>query len=269
MSKIFKIILSILNKLEMEVLDESTLNNLADELLKHFKDGIYAFDQEASSQSKSYYNHKSRIKKYLSEAFQIISEIQSGKGYLQCFIDTIKDYDPENNQSIKDINRQLKSKIKHLEQRLKLREEGQDNSMCGLCYYKMKDAQKAFEEQYAIDNNLVSFQDEIKSLREKCYKNNMDCMKYESVINELKEELQDMKYEMNHLRMENENLKQQLSQMDNNDDTGKKKKKKKKKKQPEINTKQLKKLLKFMEAQEQSSSEEEYHSDSESSDEED
>ena len=149
----------------MEILDETTLNNLSNELLKNYKDGIYAFDEQAKSQSKSHYNHKSRLKKYLSESFQLTSQIPSGKGYLQCFIDTIKDYDPENNESIKEVNRQYKKRIKHLEGKLKLKEEGQDSSMCGLCYYKMRDAQKAFEEKYAIENNLVSFQDEIKSLR--------------------------------------------------------------------------------------------------------
>ncbi len=131
--------------------------------------------------------------------------------------------------------------------------------MCGLCFYKVKDFQEQFKKEYAIDNNLVSLQDEIKVLKNKCHQNNIDFMKYESIISDLKEQLQDMRYEMNALRTENEMLKDQVKKLEdkNPKPDKKKKKKKKKKKEPEITSKQLKKLLKLMEAKEQSSSSEE------------
>lgn len=65
----------------MENLDVSDklIINLADEILRNFKDGIYAYDDEAKAQSKSHYNHKTRIKKWLVCFFNNSIEIPNGK----------------------------------------------------------------------------------------------------------------------------------------------------------------------------------------------
>lgn len=244
----------------MDIADKM-INNLANQMLEYYKDGEHSFDENAKSQTKSHYNHKGHIKKWLVDSFNHILQSTHGKTYIQPFFEIIKLCDPENNNSIKNINNQLKNKIKHMEERLKLKTEGQDTSTCGVCFYKIKEAQQAFEKQYAIDNNLTTFQDEIKSLREKCYKNNMDCIKYESIINELKEDLQNMKYELNHLKMENESLRSLVSENETKPD----KKSKKKKKKKTSSKKDKKKLLKLLAQQlNDSSSEEESDSDSDS-----
>ena len=243
-------------------LSDKIIINLSDEILKRYKDGFYAFDEDAKAQKKTHYNHKTHAKSWL---VNILNEIMYYKGeHKWCrepFIQMITDCDTDVINDLKQQNRQFKKQNEHHKEQLKLRQEGQDSSMCGLCFYKVKDAQEKFQKQYAIDNNLTTLQEEVQTLKEKCYKNNMDCIKYESIINDLREQLQDMKYELNHLKTENVYLKEQMSKNelkdDKNKNKNKKKKKKKNKKQPEINTKQLKKLLKFMEAQEQSSSSEE------------
>ncbi len=241
-------------------LSDKIIGDFADEILTRYKEGCYAYDEDAKAQKKSHYNHKTHAKSWL---VNVLNEIISYKGeHKWCkepFIQIIKDCDTTRINDLKEQNRQLKKSNEHQKNQLKLHKEGQDQSMCGLCFYKVKDFQEQFKKQYAIDNNLVALQDEIKVLKNKCHQNNIDFMKYEGIITDLHEQLQDMRYEMNALRSENTMLKDQVRRLEDNEPKPdkKKKKKKKKKKEPEINTKQLKKLLKFMEAQEASSSEEE------------
>tara|TARA_R100000655_G_scaffold74300_1_gene112751 strand:- start:228 stop:956 length:729 start_codon:yes stop_codon:yes gene_type:complete len=161
-------------------LTDEELTDLSLQILNHYKDGKYAFDDEVSAQSQSHHNHKRYCKDALKEFLNKDDKVPIRK-YIVPLTDYLKETNSLKVQHLKLMNRQLQRKVDDYI----LKDVGQNKSHCGVCHYVIKDAVEKQVNQYkeensdnAKDKTIDHLRRRIKTAEQKCneydeYKRNM------------------------------------------------------------------------------------------------
>jgi len=231
------------NQEHPDTLNNDEFEELTIQILNFYKDGKYAKDENVKSQTNSHRQEKKRLNDALRIFFQSDPE---KKDPFKRYLPTLKNMMYESLESVQDKRHRelldLRKENNELKEKQKLMIEGQDNSKCGLCFYKTKEFCDDFKNNYVIQNeDVISFQAKNKSLLQK--------------NQSLKDALNNRDTILNELQEENLTLQRDLQELQNKlDDRGQPESKKIKKLKKEI--KKLKILL-IQNKDESSSSDEE------------
>ena len=161
-------------------LTNEELTDLSLQILNHYKDGKYAFDDEVAAQTQGHHNHKRYCKDALKEFLNKDDKVPIRK-YIVPLTDYLKETNNLKVKQLKTLNRQLKKRVDEYN----VREFGQKEHHCGVCHYIMKDSIQAGIDKYkeensdnAKDKTIDHLRRRIKTAEQKCneydeYKRNM------------------------------------------------------------------------------------------------
>ena len=169
-------------QLQHPKLTDDELNEFSLQILNHYKDGKYAFDDEVAAQTQGHHNHKRYCKNALKEFLNKDDKVPVRK-YIVPLTDYLKETNTLNVKHLRSVNRQLKKRVDEYN----VREFGQKEHHCGVCHYIMKDSIQAGIDKYkeensdnAKDKTINHLRMRIKNAEKKCieydeYKRNMRC----------------------------------------------------------------------------------------------
>tara|TARA_R100000935_G_scaffold48855_1_gene73625 strand:+ start:338 stop:1066 length:729 start_codon:yes stop_codon:yes gene_type:complete len=131
-------------------MNEAQINDLSVTILEYYKDGEYAFNPDIPKQVKSHYNAKRACASVMEELFNNTSG--TAVKYISVLCEMYKDMRPEEVKNWRDKYYDEKKKNQKNTDKLKLVEEGQDKSMCGICHYQVKEMVQKAKDEYVCEN---------------------------------------------------------------------------------------------------------------------
>ena len=139
-------------------LENTDLNNLVMVCLDYYKDGIYARDPDATSQSKAHHNAKSSCEKSLSQLFTS-TEHRSCVKYISSIVSVFQELQPQKVRDLKSRNAQLLKENSRLKGELNVARDGAEGrGLCGTCYYRVDDHIKREVDKYKSENSEEAFE---------------------------------------------------------------------------------------------------------------
>lgn len=183
------------------LLNDCQLNSLALHILEYYKDGIYAYDEDAPS--RKHRDQKSACKKALKQFFN--TDKSPMTKYITAMLDMIKPLLEEERCRVE--NKQLKAIIKEKENKIDLLSGKKKLPPCGICYMELKKEKELCHDLY-YDTVKEDFIDEITALKkqvERCKKvirrHESDELNYRSMIEEKEQTIRQKNMEIAELNL--------------------------------------------------------------------
>ena len=161
-------------QLQHPKLTDDELNEFSLQILNHYKDGKYAFDDEVAAQTQGHHNHKRYCKDALKEFLNKDDKVPI-RNYIFHLTDYLKETNRLNVKHLRSVNRQLKKRVDEYN----VREFGQKEHHCGVCHYIMKDSIQAGIDKYKEENSDNAKDKTIDHLRRRIKNAEQKCNEYD------------------------------------------------------------------------------------------
>ncbi len=143
------------------------LNNLVMICLDYYKDGIYARDPDATSQSKAHHNAKAACEKSLFQLFTS-PEHRACVKYISSIVSVFQELQPQKVRDLKSRNSQLLKENSRLKDELKVARDGAEGrGLCGTCYYRVDDHIKREVDKYKSEHSEEAMKKQCEKYKER------------------------------------------------------------------------------------------------------
>jgi len=164
--KIIQCITTMEDKMDLKW-GNTDLNNLVMICLDYYKDGIYARDPDATSQSKAHHNAKAACEKSLFQLFTS-PEHRSCVKYISSIVSVFQELQPQKVRDLKSRNSQLLKENSRLKDELKIARDGAEGrGLCGTCYYRVDDHIKREVDKYKSEHSEEAMKKQCEKYKER------------------------------------------------------------------------------------------------------